>query len=1038
MRQIDAMTFRGALKILGKHDHSTLDKIDNALGGAILLSGALLVTGPTAAPLVALGAIWGWVDQKSEAIGLVRKLLDAVAARRKHLVGYERTELIAAAHTVLVTSSLIETLREHIGKTTFNELALSEDDQRFLAGQDLLDGLYNTAVPAPSGGIGFRENLARVGGFHYRLFQRFLGFWFDAWPDVHLDFEKILGRALERYQSRYHQLAAAVPEFMIWAMLGEHDASRALARDQHQELVAAFAENSVAFSRLESLLNAIETGTGRQRDLAEIVRGAALSELDAPILPLGSGAMAHNHAIRFPSIRDIYVEPHYRIVTFGPDVRISDERWWDNAPVYDDLDVRLTGYFAAADATRLPLLLLGHPGSGKSLFTKILAARLPNTAFTTVHVPLRHVTADAPIYHQIQEALNRSTHGRVDWHELTDQSDGTVRVVLLDGLDELLQSSERNRAAFLHEVAEFQRREADLHRPVAVVVTSRSVVAERVDVPPDTTVIKLEDFDRWQVERWRQVWNRTNETRVARPLTDEAVVACGQLATQPLLLLMIALYSADPDTPPIERGLSQTMLYRRLLENFAQREAAKPIRHDPDELASYVRNHIRRLSIAALAMFNRGRQHVLDFELGEDLKALGLSQLERPELAGRELFAQFFFIYTAQTKVGKELTKQSYEFLHATFGEYLVAREIVEVLLETAESATSRRGSREPDDNLLFALLSHQCLASRLSILTFAEGIFAELVAAERDAIARVLQNLISGCRQRHGSEVYVGYRPTEVDRVRELAMYLANLVLLRLAVADGGIPLAHLWSGGAHLELWRSTLSLWRSGIDNNGFSALLSTLEVSDGILSVWERDTRDVAGDMEFMHAWFSQNQDLVATLMMGRAMRQHREYPRPSLAAEELARWLIPALVYGSNSEPIRPDRLMRLLSGVGPDLERFTHMFVRLLTLERGLEYGVVKALAESFSALAPDSDLQYALFAAMVEEPDLMADVPVLANPSYYTNTSAMKILTLRAQRQREGYQEIAEFTALYDGIEEYWRQSQRDLTRSPSEGGCL
>jgi NACHT conflict system protein len=1022
MRQIDAMTFRGALKILGKHDHSTLDKIDNALGGAILLSGALLVTGPTAAPLVALGAIWGWVDQKSEAIGLVRKLLDAVAGRRKHLVGYERTELIAAAHTVLVTSSLMETLREHIGEKKFKEFALSKDDQRFLTGQDLLDEFYGAAVPAPSGGVGFHENVGRVLLFQRRLFLRFIDFCdgLDVWQDFRLNFGVLADQALERYQSRYHQLAAEVPEFMIWALLGEHDASRTLARDQHQELVAAFAENSVAFSRLESLLNAIETGTGRQRDLAEIVRGAALSELDAPILPLGSGAMAHNHAIRFPSIRNIYVEPHYRIVTFGPDVRISDERWWDNAPVYDDLDVRLTGYFAAADATRLPLLLLGHPGSGKSLFTKILAARLPNTAFTTVHVPLRHVTADAPIYLQIQEALDRSTHGRVDWHELTDQSDGTVRIVLLDGLDELLQSSERNRTTFLREVAEFQRREADLGRPVAVVVTSRSVVAERVDVPPDTTVIKLEDFDRQQVERWRQIWNRTNETGIARPLTDGAVVACGELATQPLLLLMIALYSADPDTPPIERGLSQTMLYRRLLENFAQREATKPIRHDPDELASYVRNHIRRLSIAALAMFNRGRQHVLDFELGEDLKALGLSRSERPELAGRELFAQFFFIYTAQTKVGKELTKQSYEFLHATFGEYLVAREIVEVLLETAETATSRRGSRDPDDNLLFALLSHQCMAGRLSIMIFAEGIFAELSAAERDAIARVLQILIGGCRQRHGSEVYAGYRPTEVDRVRELAMYLANLVLLRLLIAYGGVPLADLWPGGTHLEQWRSTLSLWRSGIDDNGFYALLFNLcFVEDGLFVGRENSG---SADIELMHAVLSQSEDLVATLLMGRAIRVHSEYPgRP---AEELARWIIPSLAYGSVGGSMAGDRLTLLMTSIGSELERFEEIFVRLLAIGKEFEYDLLKVIATCFSALGPGDDMQYALFAAMLMKPDLLSDVPLLADPSLYTKMSAMKILALRAQRRREGYEESPEFAALYDGIEEHWRQS--------------
>jgi hypothetical protein len=60
----------------------------------------------------------------------------------------------------------------------------------------------------------------------------------------------------------------------------------------------------------------------------------------------------------------------------------------------------------------------------------------------------------------------------------------------------------------------------------------------------------------------------------------------------------------------------------------------------------------------------------------------------------------------------------------------------------------------------------------------------------------------------------------------------------------------------------------------------------------------------------------------------------------------------------------------------------------------------------------------------MLMKPDLMADVPLLADPSYYTKMSAMKILALRAQRRREGYKESPEFAALYDGIEEHWRQS--------------
>lgn len=59
MRQIPAMTFRGALRILGHHDNTALEKLDVLLGGAILGAGVLALAGPTAAPLVGLAAIWG-------------------------------------------------------------------------------------------------------------------------------------------------------------------------------------------------------------------------------------------------------------------------------------------------------------------------------------------------------------------------------------------------------------------------------------------------------------------------------------------------------------------------------------------------------------------------------------------------------------------------------------------------------------------------------------------------------------------------------------------------------------------------------------------------------------------------------------------------------------------------------------------------------------------------------------------------------------------------------------------------------------------
>ena len=56
----------------------------------------------------------------------------------------------------------------------------------------------------------------------------------------------------------------------------------------------------------------------------------------------------------------------------------------------------------------LPLLLLGHPGAGKSLLTEVLAAQLPSASFAVVRVPLRSVDPEDDLTSQISEELQRT------------------------------------------------------------------------------------------------------------------------------------------------------------------------------------------------------------------------------------------------------------------------------------------------------------------------------------------------------------------------------------------------------------------------------------------------------------------------------------------------------------------------------------------------------------------------------------------------------------------------------------------------------
>jgi hypothetical protein len=94
------------------------------------------------------------------------------------------------------------------------------------------------------------------------------------------------------------------------------------------------------------------------------------------------------------------------------------------------------------------------------------------------------VPSDANVQRQIEAALTKLTGRELSWPELAEDAGGAQPVILLDGFDELLQASGISHFDFLERVKEFQDREADLHRPVVVLVTSRTAVANQVRYPP--------------------------------------------------------------------------------------------------------------------------------------------------------------------------------------------------------------------------------------------------------------------------------------------------------------------------------------------------------------------------------------------------------------------------------------------------------------------------------------------------------------------------------------------------------------------------
>jgi hypothetical protein len=184
---------------------------------------------------------------------------------------------------------------------------------------------------------------------------------------------------------------------------------------------------------------------------------------------------------------------------------------------------------------------------------------------------------------------------------------------------------------------------------------------------------------------------------------------------------------------------------------------------------------------------------------------------------------RFFFIHKSEARLHDERTR-SYEFLHATFGEFLVARLAVSALRDiTAFREVIRHGTTaagQLDDGFLYAALSFSCLVSRTPIISFMKEMLHTLPDDERTRCREILNDLITASLFRRPSRSFQHYEPIHYHIIRRLACYSANLVVMLVLLAEsvnasefcGPVDIGKEWAQYGYL--WRSafTSSEWRS----------------------------------------------------------------------------------------------------------------------------------------------------------------------------------------------------------------------------------
>ncbi|MFF5372301.1 NACHT domain-containing protein [Streptomyces sp. NPDC013187] len=863
------MSYRSAVQLLDGRNSKLLKLIDQA---TVALLGASAI--PTHGATLALFGL------RNEAIRLGREKITEIRDRRHRWSDPDRTDRLVAAHAILVITNYFEALTRSELPIDVEDLQLTDQEKVILSSPgalqeshgDLLRALTEEAVPVPTPARSHEAVLGDLRSFYGQLCERLITF-IDGLAVVEqlteTDFDalretirsSVPEAAVRRYQEDFLKLAADCPVFALWANLNNHQATREAIRELNSEtarrlssMFSAIEGVAAGLSGVEILLSEARVGSHAYAATALAIRAA--SELEWPIV--NARLLDAHPQVQFPKLREGYINPAGRITDQLSSDDLGDDSWWDGQPLHSTLEPSLAGLLT--EAYDAPIVVLGQPGAGKSLLTKVLAARLSQAGILAIRVELRHVDANAPIERQIRNGIEQATNGeQTSWPELVRAyHQAKRRVVLLDGFDELLQATGVNRSDYLELVQNFQQNEAAFGRHTAILITSRTVVASRTRFPEGTVVLRLDPFTDDQISQSITTWNDINrpfysKTRL-KPIPMEVILRHRTLAEQPLLLLMLELYDADDNSLQKEKSdFDISDLYEKMLIRFSRREVMSRggASKDSHALQRAIEQKLQQLSITAAAMFNRAQQWVNAVELEEDLSQLYPTQTEEVRDTLHEPLTKtdltvggFFFIHKSSAE---GLTRRrTYEFMHATFGEYLMARGVwrsLEYLLATAQSQSRvfsiTESPRRLNDDFLYALLSFEPLSAREPVVDFLRRCVERFSLEDRSELRKFLISLFRVSLFAQPRNDFAGYEPVRRrSTTARLAIYNANLLLLATLLEKSPVQSDDLFVGSEGDEPWVQHTRLWQSQFTtHDAWMGFVRILKVN----RLWKDDRR-----------------------------------------------------------------------------------------------------------------------------------------------------------------------------------------------------
>lgn len=726
------LTFDNVCKQLKKEApfQDILDGLDILATGALFFMG---LQNPTADSIGNFANVLAVKDQLKEIGAIVlNKLLDCKTDEYS-----ERMKVVKQAYAMIYYTAFFDVLDEELPRDIRESLSLSTKEKNAIfadvSGQVAikLTKTKNTEIFFPKMTYGYEEVIENLRQFYLGMaeelfrFFRMLSFEEKANEVTIGKLYDIVDRlpdlAVERFEEQYWYLASNFNEFYVYTELEAKRIEKQRCDERYREVIALLnrpnTQIDVGLDKLDGILYHVseKIKEGKVQDIVCNLIHTYKEQIEEPIIN-------DDTFLRYPSIGTAFIPQSFQLLKYTGKERLEEKETWKDRDENQDMSSFWIKYFVALDNVENILLVLGEPGGGKSLLTKILCARMISDTNVLIRIPLREVDVEKKIEEIVCEQLEHDGDAsekieRFKW--FAENFKQNPITLVFDGYDEVLQSTGNVYKRLLENIAAFQKECTRYGRSIRVIVTSRATLIDRADIPNGTLVMKLLEFNEEQRDRWIQLWNECNkdifkENGIAPFMMPVSNNSIEELSRQPLLLLMLAIYDANIEEKvnslKEKSGLNRTKLYNELLRRFIRRELKKGGRGEEipfDELEEedqeqVIDDEMEKLGIIAVSMFNRGKLSLKKEELQKDLEymeAIIPKYEEKGKMMSHAelLFGSFFFIHASKSSAKiKEETEEAFEFLHKTFYEFLIIYLILKYLMEAIWDLNALRKGSSP------------------------------------------------------------------------------------------------------------------------------------------------------------------------------------------------------------------------------------------------------------------------------------------------------------------------------------------------------